>query len=574
MTRVYAETSLGGITSNIVRARSACPACMSPEMIALYEESVLGGVGNEGRYNAEGVARGDEEVDEGVAGEGVLVGHFIEQAEEGVGDCFEGPLGASIAIKKWLKIEPKIHEFSADEVETESEDDGIYRLQRRKSETLRVQYISTKDIRVMIGTWNVAGKTPYSDIEIDEWLSTKEPADMYILGFQEVVPLSAGNVLGVADDGTVLKWEAIIRRTLNKSTQLKETYRSYSVPPSPDRMPSPPDDALPDKIDIGGLDIGSNKPCMQDLFELINIGRKPFPAKRIYNIDAGNSLDWPEHPLEKPPRVVPSDKRLRRVLSSSGMIGSDESQEPSIFTFQDLPSQCGLKRTYCSMGNLQLIWPEQHEVSEELDPLSEVNYKLFDEEADSPTEMEKGRCKGCRERYGSVSISMSVFQTWLCFVCSHLASGQKDGDQQRRNSNVYDILQRTHFPPGIDGDHPQTILSHDRIFWFGDLNYRLNMVDAEIRDFVAKKQWGELTVKDQLREELQNGHAFNEWEEGLINFPPTYKYERNSDKYFGEQPLEGEKKRSPACLSMLEGFSKISIREDVKCDVLLENESL
>ncbi|KAK1272471.1 Type I inositol 1,4,5-trisphosphate 5-phosphatase 2 [Acorus gramineus] len=445
------------------------------------------------------------------------------------------PLGASIVIKKWLKIKPKIHEFSADEVETESEDDGerevewsrtnrtmgihvedtsrasrdthhgIYRLHRRKSETLRVQYISTKDLRVMIGTWNVAGKTPYSDIEIDEWLSTKEPADMYILGFQEVVPLSAGNVLGVADDGTVLKWEAIIRRTLNKSTRLKEKYISYSISPSPDRMPSPPDDALPDKIDIDGLDIGSNQPCMQDLFDIINIGRKPVPSKRIYNIDAENSLDWPEHPLEKPPRVVPSDKRLRRVLSSSGRIGSDESQEPSIFTFQDLPSQCGLKRTYCSMGNLQLIWPEQHEASEELDPRSEVNYKVFDEEADSPTEMEKGRCKGYRERYvrivskqmvgihvsvwvcrklrrhvnnmkvspvgvgvmgclgnkGSVSISMSVFQTWLCFVCSHLASGQKEGDQQKRNSNVYDILQRTHFPPGIDADHPQTILSHE-----------------------------------------------------------------------------------------------------------------
>ncbi|KAK1324610.1 hypothetical protein QJS10_CPA01g02882 [Acorus calamus] len=44
MTRVYAETSLRGITSKNVRARSACLACMSPEVIALYEESSLEGL--------------------------------------------------------------------------------------------------------------------------------------------------------------------------------------------------------------------------------------------------------------------------------------------------------------------------------------------------------------------------------------------------------------------------------------------------------------------------------------------------------------------------------------------------
>lgn len=36
--------------------------------------------------------------------------------------------------------------------------------------------------RVTIGTWNVAGKPPDDDVEIDEWLCMKEPADIYILG--------------------------------------------------------------------------------------------------------------------------------------------------------------------------------------------------------------------------------------------------------------------------------------------------------------------------------------------------------------------------------------------------------
>jgi len=34
----------------------------------------------------------------------------------------------------------------------------------------------------MIGTWNVAGRVPSEELELDEWLFTREPADMYILG--------------------------------------------------------------------------------------------------------------------------------------------------------------------------------------------------------------------------------------------------------------------------------------------------------------------------------------------------------------------------------------------------------
>ncbi|KAJ6706011.1 TYPE I INOSITOL POLYPHOSPHATE 5-PHOSPHATASE 2 [Salix purpurea] len=56
------------------------------------------------------------------------------------------------------------------------------RHRRGKSETLRVQYINTKDVRVTIGTWNVAGRLPDEDLDIDCWLCTEESADVYIIG--------------------------------------------------------------------------------------------------------------------------------------------------------------------------------------------------------------------------------------------------------------------------------------------------------------------------------------------------------------------------------------------------------
>jgi hypothetical protein len=47
---------------------------------------------------------------------------------------------------------------------------------------------------------------------------------------------------------------------------------------------------------------------------------------------------------------------------------------------------------------------------------------------------------------GCISISMSLHQTSFCFVCSHLASGEKEGDELKRNADVAEILKSTQFP--------------------------------------------------------------------------------------------------------------------------------
>ena len=47
-----------------------------------------------------------------------------------------------------------------------------------------------------------------------------------------------------------------------------------------------------------------------------------------------------------------------------------------------------------------------------------------------------------------------------------------------------------------------------------------------------------------LIREFRKGRAFHGWCEGKLNFPPTYKYELNSEKYYGEDPKVG--RRTPA----------------------------
>lgn len=65
---------------------------------------------------------------------------------------------------------------------------------------------------------------------------------------------------------------------------------------------------------------------------------------------------------------------------------------------------------------------------------------------------------------GSVSVSMSIEGTTFCFTAAHLASGEKKGDEGRRNHQVSEIFRRTTFnrlADHVDQYHPLTILGHE-----------------------------------------------------------------------------------------------------------------
>lgn len=81
------------------------------------------------------------------------------------------------------------------------------------------------------GTYNVAGKKPPPGLKLHDWLdqwkdcwpkaATTSPAsgvggpDIIAIGFQEVVPLSAGNVIaGPSSDGADA-WDFALASTLN-----------------------------------------------------------------------------------------------------------------------------------------------------------------------------------------------------------------------------------------------------------------------------------------------------------------------------------------------------------------------
>ncbi|XP_042497844.1 type I inositol polyphosphate 5-phosphatase 4-like [Macadamia integrifolia] len=297
--------------------------------------------------------------------------------------------------------------------------------------------IRTNEFRVFVGTWNVAGRSPGESlvVDLDDWLNLKEAPDIYVIGFQEIVPLKARTVLGAEDATVATKWNSLIGRTLN---------RKYKV-------------------------MGSKK--MVGIFVSV----------------------WVK-------------EELRRKYQISDVI---------VCTVA-----CGIMGW---LGNK-----------------------------------------------GSVAVSFSMEGTSFCFVAAHLASGEKRGDEMRRNHQVLEIFRRTSFPlPRVSHDdahynpRPLSILGHDRIFWFGDLNYRLNMEGSVAKQLIRKGEWRALQEFDQLRMEQAYGGVFQGWREGHIDFAPTYKLltkysssisadgfpPRSTTKSCRSQPyppLPPEKQRTPA----------------------------
>ena len=88
---------------------------------------------------------------------------------------------------------------------------------------------------------------------------------------------------------------------------------------------------------------------------------------------------------------------------------------------------------------------------------------------------------------------------------------------------------------------PSRALWHDHIFFLGDFNYRLTIQRGNVEQLARNEEYQKLIQYDQLKTEHNEGRVFREFNEGLINFPPTYKYDVGSDVYD-----TSEKARTPS----------------------------
>lgn len=134
---------------------------------------------------------------------------------------------------------------------------------------------------------------------------------------------------------------------------------------------------------------------------------------------------------------------------------------------------------------------------------------------------------------GAVAIRFNYGASSFCFVNVHLAAGTEK--IQERNNDYNTIINGIKFTRG------QTINSNETVFWLGDLNYRIGLGNEEVRRRVENEDFDYLTQYDQLTNEIKSRRAFNGFAEPSLNFKPTYKYDKGSNRYDSS-----EKARTPS----------------------------
>jgi len=160
---------------------------------------------------------------------------------------------------------------------------------------------------------------------------------------------------------------------------------------------------------------------------------------------------------------------------------------------------------------------------------------------------------------GGVSIRLQFYDSTLCFICTHLAAHREN--VAGRNADFANVFNKTSFDIGHEavqevirlgsmsqwamGTAAVGVPDHDLVFWFGDLNYRVDesIPTERVLELSKKNILEELIEHDQLNIERAAGRVFRDFEEGALDFQPTYKYQPGTDLY-EERP--DKKLRAPA----------------------------
>jgi inositol polyphosphate 5-phosphatase INPP5B/F len=144
---------------------------------------------------------------------------------------------------------------------------------------------------------------------------------------------------------------------------------------------------------------------------------------------------------------------------------------------------------------------------------------------------------------GAAALRFTYGNSSICVVSSHLSAHR--GAVASRNSDFHNILSKITFKDRVKDHSVHMVRDHDYVFWLGDLNYRIQ-TDISVEECYRRIRSNDLEYlrrNDQLNIERAAGRSFDHFNEGPLNFKPTYKYIPGEDRY-DDRP--DKKMRAPA----------------------------
>jgi hypothetical protein len=142
---------------------------------------------------------------------------------------------------------------------------------------------------------------------------------------------------------------------------------------------------------------------------------------------------------------------------------------------------------------------------------------------------------------GALAAKFLMHGTSLCFVGTHLptsAVGSSSLPAATVKAKAIDKLNRDcEAIMGVPlGNQKLDVGQFHHTFWFGDLNYKLDLSlqdgakqpdqakhFEEVCKLIDNRQWDKLSRADQLADQMSKRKVFHEWEEEEKDFPPTFK---------------------------------------------------
>nr|VZI26765.1 unnamed protein product [Spirometra erinaceieuropaei] len=133
---------------------------------------------------------------------------------------------------------------------------------------------------------------------------------------------------------------------------------------------------------------------------------------------------------------------------------------------------------------------------------------------------------------GAVGLRLTVYNCSMCFVNCHLAAGV--ANKERRIQDYTEIMRKMEFERRTSTGEIQflRIPEHDQLFFFGDMNYRIvGLTPAENVGSIIRRTYEPLLKNDELLNLRNSGRIMQNFSEGKITFPPTYKFDLITNTY-------------------------------------------
>ncbi|ELP92713.1 synaptojanin, putative [Entamoeba invadens IP1] len=240
----------------------------------------------------------------------------------------------------------------------------------------------------------------------------------------------------------------------------------------------------------------------------------------VFNIDEVNK--WTQGVDDEPDIIVCGLQELEMKIDAI-ITGKKYSEKSIMWENLILASINRGPKMYKKLGYYQLCGVVQYVFfnTEMEGKITEVGYE----------DTRVGAMSGKLANKGGVAYRMKIYDSTVCFVVSHLAAHQHFWEKRNQDWNEIAKMRITYYSDIKKEKMKVNLLDHDIVFWEGDLNYRVEMTDFDVRKNLKAKKMNKLIKHDQLLQSIQRKEVFSNFSEAPITFDPTFKIVIGSGEY-------------------------------------------